>query len=1474
MKITMKKSLAVILSLVMCVSMLFGINFSVFAADNTVNYVYSGDYVYNWGQRGTTATFLSPMALEFYSTDGVTLDELLALNGSASESGVPSSALFTELHELMESNHNYITSYDKTKNLFQYTDCQNSGGKISSFYSGTAIGPEWNSNEWNREHVWPNSKGDKAGNGENDLMMLRPTSTSENSSRGNKAYGTTTTTEYYNPNDEGDGTYDLRGDCARIILYQYVRWQCTNTGSSYNPSGIFGADGVIESKDVLLDWIKADPVDTWELGRNDSAESILGTRNVFVDYPELAFDLFDVEIPKHQTPSDYANSNGTDGDVIVDEETGSEGNTGDSTGGSTVEAQATITFDADKLQRTSYSTSQQVWENDGLKLTNNKASSTTNVGDYSNPGRFYKSSEVIIEYPNMTSLVIDCTGLDAKYVVWENSLNDSNATAKTENQITTITFANPVDSVTFASMSAQARAVSITAYGATQSGGSGSDDSTEIPTNAFSAIANDDTFGTVVTNGDVVTVTPADGYKLNESDPYLVEGGTATVIDNGDGTYTISNVTGDVTISFNFEPTTPEVPTGTPTDVTIDFSSTAQRLSLTTEQQVWSNAGLTFTNNKSASTSDVIDSSNPVRLYAHSNITLEYSNGIKAIVFATGDSSYTPALSESIGSPTGATVTTDGNNITITFDSPVTSYSIANLTAQVRLKSITATVLIPDGETSPVITATVNNTEYGSVSVSGNYITATPESNYEIDSAKPYTIISGTAEVTPQAGNSFKVVADSDVTIQINFKEREKGTISYSQHGSIALTEKVNINSTTKLPYHIGNVPLGWKFEGWVASDFTGETTTKPEILAANSEITVTADAMYYAVYSRSETTESTGTVTKQYEKVTSEPVDWSGTYLIVYEDGNVAFNGGLTTLDAVSNTIDVTINNNTIASSDITDAATFTINVSGHIKSASGYYVGNTSNANALKTSMSTTYTNAFSINSDGSVNIVSSSSYLRFNAASNQNRFRYYKSSSYTGQKAIALYKLTEGSSGDTTTITTKYFFTNATIVDNETDGYYIKVLNDQTDWSGEYLVVYEDDSVVFDGGRETLDQAHNVIKNVALNGGVVKARQSLDAAKIIIEKSGDGYTLKTADGTYIGPLSTGNGITTGTADVHTISIVDGVLTITGSNGAGLYFNADNGKTNYRFRYYANAQKSVALYKYTKIDANITSAQVSVGADLSIRYGTTITTAEDLTNYKLEMRFSIDDLSVTVGGEKVDGQYVFDFEGLAPQRMADIIKAELLINGGVIDVKDNYSIKTNAQNLLTENATNAELCQFITDMLYYGAAAQKYTKYNTDNLATDGVTGLGTPSTATPTETNNAFNLSATTGDVGFRSATVWFDVTNKLIVKVSKKTEDVNVKVYVTPFGGTRTELSYNDTVGGYMTDEIKVTGFNTSYNFELCDGEGNVIQTLTYSVNSYAYSIYKKYESDDTSAMKALALALYRLGVSAEAYAQTL
>ena len=310
MKNITKRSVSIVLSLILCFSVVFGFNFSAEAA--TVDYVKDGSYIYNWGVREEVATFLSPNAEAFYTKNNTSYAKLSVLAGSVTESAVPSSALYKELQTLMTKNHSYINSYDKIKSVCKYTDCQNSAktnNKISSFYSGNDIGPSWNG-EWNREHTWPNSKGDKAGSGENDIMMIRPTASSENGSRGNKAYGKSS--GYYNPNNESGGKHDLRGDVARIVLYQYVRWNCTNTGSKYNSTGIYGTNGVIESRAVLLEWMEADPVDTWELGRNDSVQSITGTRNVFVDYPELAFIMLGTDVPTdYATPSGEAKKGAT-----------------------------------------------------------------------------------------------------------------------------------------------------------------------------------------------------------------------------------------------------------------------------------------------------------------------------------------------------------------------------------------------------------------------------------------------------------------------------------------------------------------------------------------------------------------------------------------------------------------------------------------------------------------------------------------------------------------------------------------------------------------------------------------------------------------------------------------------------------------------------------------------------------------------------------------------------------------------------------------------------------------------------------------------------------------------------------------------------------------------------------------------------------------------------------------------------------
>ena len=147
----------------------------------------------------------------------------------------------------------------------------------------------------------------------------------------------------------------------------------------------------------------------------------------------------------------------------------------------------------------------------------------------------------------------------------------------------------------------------------------------------------------------------------------------------------------------------------------------------------------------------------------------------------------------------------------------------------------------------------------------------------------------------------------------------------------------------------------------------------------------------------------------KVYEKVTAAPNDWTGTYLIVYEDGSNAyvFNG----VDAVNGYVSATINDGVINSSNELNAIAVTIeamNGGYAIKTANGYIYG-ASGSNKLKFDESTQQLNTIAFDK-GTVEITSNTSVLRFNSTANQMRFRYYKSSTYTEQKAITLYKLVD--------------------------------------------------------------------------------------------------------------------------------------------------------------------------------------------------------------------------------------------------------------------------------------------------------------------------------------------------------------------------------------------------------------------------------------------------------------------------------
>ena len=262
-----------------------------YTSASDVQYKTEDGYIVNWGARGEDCTFLSTYAQEFY-TSGYTYEELSALDGGTSASAAAGSALYAMLNKLTTENHKNYTTYgsDSLHDLYAYTDCvSNDTSKVSLLYLGTLVSSTWDSgNTFNQEHVWPKSNlSGSNSTDKGDIMHLRATDPSENRSRGNKSYGL------------GSGSYDpgvsVRGDVARTILYMFVRWGNTST--------LFGANdtGAFESLDTLLAWMAEDPVDTWEMGRNDAVQSITGTRNVFIDYPELAYDLFNADIPADMT---------------------------------------------------------------------------------------------------------------------------------------------------------------------------------------------------------------------------------------------------------------------------------------------------------------------------------------------------------------------------------------------------------------------------------------------------------------------------------------------------------------------------------------------------------------------------------------------------------------------------------------------------------------------------------------------------------------------------------------------------------------------------------------------------------------------------------------------------------------------------------------------------------------------------------------------------------------------------------------------------------------------------------------------------------------------------------------------------------------------------------------------------------------------------------------------------------------------
>ena len=186
-----------------------------------------------------------------------------------------------------------------------------------------------------------------------------------------------------------------------------------------------------------------------------------------------------------------------------------------------------------------------------------------------------------------------------------------------------------------------------------------------------------------------------------------------------------------------------------------------------------------------------------------------------------------------------------------------------------RIKAYTV-----DYENPYTVTATVNSANYGSVSVTGTVITATPANGYYVESC---TLVSGTATWTID-GNTINVSPSSDCTIRVNFAPKPQYTVNFIASGAAQGSQTAYINDAVTLPTSVNVNPDGWTFSGWVAAQ-VAETTDVPTFYEPGASYTVTGNATLYALYTRVEE----GTGDAYYELLSAAPANWEGNYVITY---------------------------------------------------------------------------------------------------------------------------------------------------------------------------------------------------------------------------------------------------------------------------------------------------------------------------------------------------------------------------------------------------------------------------------------------------------------------------------------------------------------------------------------------------------------------------------------------------------------
>ena len=230
--------------------------------------------------------------------EDTTIDESL-YNGyykNSNISTIEGDELIVKLNELLSKNTENIT-YGQVRNILLESDVKyGKENVLHGIYDNRELVKKWDGGHtFTREHVWPNSRlgiprvtNDQVNQG-SDPHNLRAIWQATNASRSNNYFvNGSGSTGYIVPEKTYYPGDSHKGDVARILMYMAVRYKDVlqlvkvPAGESYLPSGAFMGDLTL-----LYKWHLEDPVDMFEVKRNEVIFKYQKNRNPFIDYPGL-----------------------------------------------------------------------------------------------------------------------------------------------------------------------------------------------------------------------------------------------------------------------------------------------------------------------------------------------------------------------------------------------------------------------------------------------------------------------------------------------------------------------------------------------------------------------------------------------------------------------------------------------------------------------------------------------------------------------------------------------------------------------------------------------------------------------------------------------------------------------------------------------------------------------------------------------------------------------------------------------------------------------------------------------------------------------------------------------------------------------------------------------------------------------------------------------------------------------------------